>query len=259
MRINRIAPGTDVFPNARTIHLERGSDAVLLLHGWTGYTGRLAPLGDRLANAGFTVHIPRLPGHGTSLADFLSVSWRDWVRSAMDEYMNLRATHPTVHVAGASMGGLLSIIVGALFDVPRIALLAPALKTSNRFLFLSPAIQYVVPRIGCGWDAAHDPDPEAGPIGAEYKQHNYMRAIAQLYHLQRFARGFLHRLSSATLTVVSTSDETVPASVGALIARRLPSDRCRTLTLERSGHQMVQGVEGDTVCAAVLDWFSERR
>lgn len=250
---------SSVFQNARTLSIDNGPAAVLVLHGWTGWTGRLAPLAERLGTAGFSVRLPRLPGHGTSLEDFLTTTWRDWVRRAYDEYIDLHDHYETVYVAGTSMGALLAILIGARFAPPAIALLAPALEMKNSFVFLAPVVKYFVPRIGCDWDPSRDPDPEAGPIGKEYKSYNYPRAIAELYHIRQAARRALPRLYSDTLAISSTADETVPSTVLDRIQKRVPAENVKTLLLEKSGHQMVQGVEGDVVCQAVVDWFSDRR
>ncbi len=259
MKMDCIPPDTTLFDNGRPITHEGGTTAVLLLHGWTGYTGRLAYLGKKLAAAGFTVCLPRLPGHGTNVRDFLACTWKDWLRKAVDEFVELRAQSDTVYVAGASMGAILALLLAAQFQIPRIALLAPAIFTRDRRLFLAPVLQYVIPKLAGDWEAKRDPDPDAGPIGKEYKTYNYTKAIAQLYHLQRLGRKSLPRLTSDTLIVVSKKDETVPPEVARYIIDRSPADRVETLLLENSGHQMVQGVERETVCDAVIDWFTDRK
>ena len=232
---------------------------MLLLHGWTGYTGRLAYLGEKLAAAGYTVRLPRLPGHGTNVRDLLACTWKDWLRKAVDEFVELRAQSDMVYVAGASMGAILAIMLAAQFQIPRVALLAPAIFTRSRLLFLAPVLQYVIPKLAGDWDPARDPDPDAGVIGKEYKTHNYTKAIAQLYHLQQLGKKSLPRLTSDTLIIVSEKDGTVPPEVARYITDRCASDRVKTILLENSGHQMVQGVERETICDAVVDWFSDRR
>lgn len=255
MNLNHIRPDTTIFPNARPITHEGGPTAVLLLHGWTGYTGRLAALGRSLADAGFTVRLPRLPGHGTNVTDFLESGARDWLRKALDEYLELRERKGVVYVAGASMGGVLSLLLAAKFPVPRIALLAPAVLTRSRLLFLAPVLRHIVPRIPGDWNASRDPDPAAGPIGTEYKTHSYTKAIAELYRLQKMGQKALPLVQSDTLVIASKGDETVPAVVADYITSTISSAVKKAILLEKSGHQMVQGPEGDNVCRAVVDWF----
>src|SRR5947207_15572 len=86
---------------------------VLLIHGFTGSPPEVRPLGEYLAQQGLVVHGVRLPGHGTRPEDLLAVTWQDWaahVREALDA---LHAECETVFVGGLSMGGLLTLYLGA--------------------------------------------------------------------------------------------------------------------------------------------------
>ena len=255
MDLYRIPADTGVFPNAKTVRHNRGNTAILLLHGWTGWTGRLDRLATVLADEGFTVRLPRLPGHGTNVIDFQASTWRDWLRRAMDEYIDLRDEYDQVGVAGASMGAMLAAILGARFRVPRIALLAPAIKTRNRIIFLAPLLKHLIPTLAADWDPGSDPDPDSRGIGLEYKSKTYVATVGELYRLQRRCRKVLPDLRSDTLVIASTSDEAVPTEVASYIRRRAPNAHIEQIILEQSGHQMVQGVESERVCRAVVDWF----
>ena len=57
-----------IMEGAETFLLEgNNGKAVLLLHGYTGTTAEMRPLGNHLHSLGYTVLCPRLPGHGTSV------------------------------------------------------------------------------------------------------------------------------------------------------------------------------------------------
>lgn len=74
---------------------------------------------EALAAAGFHVELPLLPGHGTVVDDLLPTRWADWAGEAEAAYQRLlqRATH--VVAVGLSMGGALTLRLGA--DHPEIA------------------------------------------------------------------------------------------------------------------------------------------
>jgi carboxylesterase len=81
---------------------------VLVLHGFTGNPQSLRPLAEALADAGFTVDLPLLPGHGTAVEDMVPTRWEDWSAAAEAAYQALAARCQKVAVAGLSMGGSLT-------------------------------------------------------------------------------------------------------------------------------------------------------
>jgi carboxylesterase len=71
----------------------------------------MRPLATVIANAGFSVLLPRLPGHGTSVEDMKTTTWADWSAAALAAYDELRAKTDRVAVVGLSMGGGLTAFV----------------------------------------------------------------------------------------------------------------------------------------------------
>lgn len=86
---------------------------VLVLHGFTGNPSSMRGMAEAFAAAGFHVEMPRLPGHGTTIDDMLTTSWADWYGEAEAAYARLAGRASTVVVAGLSMGGALTLHVGA--------------------------------------------------------------------------------------------------------------------------------------------------
>ena len=84
------------------------SYGVLVLHGFTGNPQSMRPLAEALASAGFTVDLPLLPGHGTSVDDMVPTRWADWSGAAEEAYLALAARCDRVVVSGLSMGGSLT-------------------------------------------------------------------------------------------------------------------------------------------------------
>jgi carboxylesterase len=68
----------------------------------------MRPLAEALADAGFTVELPLLPGHGTSVEDMLTTRWADWSGAAEAAYVELAGRCDRVIIAGLSMGGTLT-------------------------------------------------------------------------------------------------------------------------------------------------------
>lgn len=98
---------------------------VLVLHGFTGNPQSMRPLAEVIANAGFTVELPRLPGHGTSVEDMIDTTWADWTKEAEDAYQSLASRCRDVAVVGLSMGGALACHVAERYPVRAAVLINP--------------------------------------------------------------------------------------------------------------------------------------
>jgi carboxylesterase len=98
----------DVLPGAEPLSAKGGPNGALVLHGFTGSPQSMRGLAEAFAAAGFTVEMPRLPGHGTTVEDMATTSWDDWSAAALDAYDDLAARCERVVVAGLSMGGTLT-------------------------------------------------------------------------------------------------------------------------------------------------------
>jgi carboxylesterase len=103
-----------------------GPSGVLVLHGFTGNPSSMRAIAQRAAEAGYSVELPRLPGHGTTVDDMITTTWADWSKTAVDAFDELAARCERVAVVGLSMGGGLAAhvaevrpsVVGCVFINP---------------------------------------------------------------------------------------------------------------------------------------------
>jgi carboxylesterase len=94
---------------------------VLVVHGFTGTPTSVRVIAEAMADAGYDVELPRLPGHGTTVADMLTTDWAAWsgeVSRAL-ERLTSRVSH--VVAVGQSMGG--TLVLRAALDHPAISAL----------------------------------------------------------------------------------------------------------------------------------------
>ncbi|MEX2442875.1 MAG: alpha/beta fold hydrolase [Alkalispirochaeta sp.] len=229
--------------------------AILLFHGFTGYPGDMRYLAGRLHEAGFTVVVPRLPGHGTNHEDFQGTSAHDWWRRAVDSYLDVASRHEHVVVGGLSMGGLLATIVAATFPTEGLLLFAPAFRISNWLVALTPVLRLLVPPRRVKNPESYE-DAERQYLADEYWNWQWPKQTASLYTLMRRARKELSAVDVPTLTVVSEGDETVPERVAEEIDARLIGENHYVLRLSESGHVVTNGSERDTVADAVVQWLA---
>ena len=78
---------------------------VLLSHGFTGSPASMKPWGEFLAERGYAVEVPRLPGHGTTWQDMNKTAWNDWYGEASRVFEKLGAENDAVVVGRPLDGG----------------------------------------------------------------------------------------------------------------------------------------------------------
>src|SRR6202034_3106811 len=98
-----------VLPGAEPFEHDGGRVGVLLCHGFTGSPQSLRPWAQFLAEAGLTVSVPLLPGHGTSWQEMNRTTSDDWLATAGQALAELRAQCDEVFLMGLSMGGCLAL------------------------------------------------------------------------------------------------------------------------------------------------------
>ena len=82
---------------------------VLLVHGFTGSPASMKPWARYLAEQGYAVEVPLLPGHGTTWQDLNQVAWTDWYDEAARAFDPLHEDCAAVVVGGLSMGGSVAL------------------------------------------------------------------------------------------------------------------------------------------------------
>ena len=118
-----------------------GSHGVaVLLHGLSDSPYSMRSTADTLVAAGFSVVVPRMPGHGFAVAGLLQARWEDWtavVRIAVRHATQLPGGDRQLLLVGYSNGGLMAVDYALrceeLDDLPcpdGLVLLSPAIAVT---------------------------------------------------------------------------------------------------------------------------------
>jgi len=111
-------------------HTGTGPDGALVIHGFTGNPGSMRGVAEALAAAGFHVEMPLLPGHGTTVEEMIPTTWADWSSAADVAYQALAARCGKVVVVGLSMGGAITLWLGAEHpEITALVCINPATQT----------------------------------------------------------------------------------------------------------------------------------
>ena len=222
-----------LIPGAEPLSAAGSDVGVLVVHGFTGNPGTMRPLADALVAAGFTVEMPRLPGHGTTIDDMATTTWADWSGAAESAYLDLAGRCRSVVVAGLSMGGTLTAwLAGRHPEIAGIVCINPAVspretEVKEMVTLMLAAGETVSP--GIGSDIA---DPDAHESAYEGTP---LACALSLFEALDELQPLLGDITSPLLLMTSTEDHVVePASSDHLAAS--VSGPVERVTLERSYH-----------------------
>lgn len=224
---------SEVLPGCEPFSSSNGPNGVLAIHGYTGNPSSLRPLAEAFADAGLSVELPLLPGHGTKVDDLLDKRWDDWLAAAEGAYSSLAARCDRVVVAGLSMGGTLALALAEAHpEVAGLVLVNPlAEAAADSFL------ETLRTMLAQGVDRA----PSIGSdIAAEGRSEPAYDAtpIEPLLSLMEAAGRVSSSLASVTCPVLLLSsrvDHVVPTSSGDRVAEGVAGPVERVF-LERSYH-----------------------
>lgn len=206
----------------------------LVLHGFTGCPQSMRPLAEAFAAAGYTVELPRLPGHGTTVEDMARYGWPDWAAAAGDAYADLAARTDSVVVAGLSMGGTLTLHLAVQHPgIAAIVLVNPVVEPADFASLvdiaqaqLDAGEQFIQ---GVGNDVA---DPDVTELAYTSMPN---AAVLSLVDGLKALKEDLASIRPSALILHSTQDHIVPPSSVKLLTESLTSPY-EVVELDRSFH-----------------------
>lgn len=213
--------------------VDGGPIGVLLIHGFTGSPASMRPWGQDLAERGYTVRVPRLPGHGTTWQDMNTTGWEDWYREVDTALTELRTRCDTVIVTGLSMGGCLSLRLAEQrpADVDALVLVNPAVALKNAALPLLPLLKRLLPSLpGIGNDIK-----KAGADEIGYDKVP-LRALASQVKMWKDVRANLAKVDQPLLLFRSDEDHVVDIGSKDIILAGVSSTAKEFVALQDSYH-----------------------
>jgi carboxylesterase len=236
------------------------SDAVLLIHGFTSGPRSLRPWADALLEAGYTVSLPLLPGHGTTWQDLARTRHEQWERAVEEEFDVLQRAHRRVFVAGLSMGGALALHLGIHRAPAGIAVTNPGLSFVDRNARFARFLKYVLASVPAIANDIAMPGQDEGAYAR-----TPVAAVHQLALLFRNTSRLLPRVTAPVLVFRSRTDRVVSdASIDALRAgitgtTAAGTAQLRVDYLERSYHVATLDYDADAIFAGSLAFFESIR
>ncbi len=240
-----------LMPEADPWSFDGDRTGVLVLHGFTGSPKSVKPWGQALGAQGWSVRVPRLPGHGTRWQDMNITTWQDWYAEADRNLRELQAICDRVFVMGLSMGGSLTLRLAQEHGnaINGIVLVNPAVHTERPDRFLLPLLSRVVPSFpGVSNDIAK-PGVDEGAY-----DRLPLRAAHSLSQMWSLVKADLPLVSQPLLLFRSAQDHVVEASNSAYILANVSSTEAVEVVLERSYHVATIDHDADVITEGSIDF-----
>lgn len=219
-------------PTASYSH-DGGDVGVLVCHGFTGSPDSMRGWAEHLAAAGYTVRLPRLPGHGTRWQDANRTTFADWLATVAAALSELSGRCRAVVVVGLSMGGTLTLRLAELHPeaISGIVLVNPSILTLRKDMQFLPVLKYLVPAMkGIASDIA---DPDAVELGYARTP---LKAADSLRRAWPVVRADLRSITMPVLLLRSRVDHVVEPENSKVLLETIASTDVTEIVLERSYH-----------------------
>lgn len=239
-------------PGCESFSSDNGPLGVLVVHGFTGNPASMRSLAERIASSGYSVELPRLPGHGTTIDDMMTTDWSDWSGAAVAAFDALSQRCERVGVVGLSMGGGLSAHVAEVRpDVAACVFINPLVK---------PPVQEMVDGLNALLEAGlttidsigSDIKME-GPVEASYEA-TPLACAASLFEAMKVVNAGLATITAPTLLLSSREDHVVTSDNGDDIVDKVtgPVER---VWLENSYHVATMDNDRELVESATISFL----
>lgn len=233
---------------------ENSKVGIILVHGFTSTPSVMRPWAQFLNSHGFTVRVPLLPGHGTSIADMEKVSWQQWPAEIERHVNNLLSECEKVFLCGFSMGAAASLHLAARYQsqLTGLILVNPMIHRKNVWPTAVKFASLLVKSFGSAGS-----DIKRGDVTQWKYDRTPMRAAHQLLRLLEETRPLLPAIKLPLLLFRSASDHTLPASNSEIILNEIGSSEKEQVILHNSYHVAPLDNDQEVIFAKSLTFIRE--
>ena len=240
--------------NSESFYLSGGKTGVLLLHGFTGSPASVLPWAIGIHEAGYSVSVPRIAGHGTAWEDLNRTTWEDWYRSAETAFATLKANCDRVFVGGFSVGGALALKLAELrgAEIEGLLLLNPSIFDERKFFKILPLLKHIIPSVKGGpSDVAKDGAPDHGYGRVPLK------ALDSVRTLWSDVERDLYQVEIPMLIGYSINDHVVNPNCSHTIIDNVTSPSVREIIFESSFHNVALDYEVEDLIAESVEYIQD--
>lgn len=246
-----------IVKDAEPFYFPGSTTGCLLIHGFTGAPTEMRPLGEYLAEKGYSVLATRLAGHGTRIEDMNRTTWGDWSNSVLDGWNLLQGNTKNIFLIGLSMGGALALYHSSFLPAAGVVSMSTPyrIEPSLKLIFL-PILSYFIPyakKRKSDWQ-----DPIAAEDHFSYARYP-SKGVLQLKLLLRSMRKSLPEVEIPALLIHSMKDLGVLPENMDWISGEIgtPETDLKKIWLEKSGHVVTRDLEKDRVFESIHQFIQQ--
>jgi carboxylesterase len=217
---------------------------ILLLHGFTGSPASMRPWAHFLKERGFSVRLPRIPGHARRWQDLNRTKWQSWPERAEQELMDLLKKNQKVFIFGLSMGGANTLYLAAKHSarLKGIVLVNPMIHIPDPTIKFIEIIKYLTPKRPSVGDDIKKPGVTEWGYDALP-----MKGVAQLNRFLKATRANLKGVTCPVLLFHSVDDHVLPVSNTEIVMSEIGAKDKRRIELTNSFHVATLDYDDTTI------------
>ena len=244
----------------------QGSTALLWVHGFNDCPAVFDLIASRVADAGFTCRVMRLPGFGESTEGYARTTREQWRAAVAREVEALAGTHARVGIVAHSLGGAIAVdyVLSNPDAVEGLVLIAPLIQVSReRSPVLAPRAWHAVGgRTLFSTRVVETPFPvdAATPEALAYDKRTRFtprEVFDQIYALIDEIDGRAGEVEVPVLLALGGRDEVIDGEAAERFLQRCPAPGNRLLRFDQTGHMLPMDEGWERLAEEIAAFFTE--
>lgn len=221
----------------------------VIIHGFAGNPGEVAPLAHTLEQMGYDVMTPLLPGHSLNKERMEKATALDWIQMIEKIVKHEIEDNKEIHLIGFSMGAMIASIVAYRYQISTLVLLSPAVYVITPYVLKMKLAEF--------FQQNKKNRSLSGHTHQSFIRSTPIYNVFQFQKIVRQAKRIFRHISIPICIIHGQKDETIDPSSSALIYRVSSSKEKELHYLPLSKHHICQDCEVDTVIQIVTKFLEK--
>jgi carboxylesterase len=232
---------------------------VICIHGFGGTPAEHYLTACALNQAGYSVSVPLLKGHGTTMEEWDHSHWKDWTGTIEEEYAKQKGAYKGVYFCGLSMGGLLTLYMAEHHpEIKAISLMAPALIYKNKSAYFAPLALPFKRHLPYG-DNFPGLKDEFRPLLQQGYGMSSVPAAVEMTKLQSNVKRNLRRIKQPLIIYQSDADTLVDPKTENYVLNHVSSEEKTGVRFAKSSHVMSLDSDRESIFWSTIAFFRKHQ